>query len=141
MHASLILSFFVVAIWYSSPTKPVFTCLHPYTMACAVFHHFPMLPWELRDLIWDISIRPDQPGAHFFTVFSPSIEENKKAMEVYSMKSAYGATELAASRCSNGKADRSWTTSNPSTYLIDSGLWTACKESRERMEHRFQTER
>ncbi|KAK1763741.1 hypothetical protein QBC33DRAFT_549069 [Phialemonium atrogriseum] len=48
---------------------------------------------------------------------------------------------LAAPRCS--ESDRqalSWTTSNPSAYLIDSGLWTACKELRERMERRFDTE-
>lgn len=33
--------------------------------------------------------------------------------------------------------DRSWTKSNPSAYLIDSGLWTACKESREVMKKHF----
>lgn len=37
-----------------------------------------------------------------------------------------------------GVAPISWTLNNPSTYLIDSGLWTACKESLLVIEKEFQ---
>lgn len=48
--------------------------------------------------------------------------------------------DLAAPRCSKLDPETpSWTVSNPSSYLMDSGLWTACKESREIMEKRYDT--
>lgn len=33
------------------------------------FHFFPLLPWELREKIWKLAIRPTVPGANFFRAY------------------------------------------------------------------------
>ncbi|KAF5001163.1 hypothetical protein FGRMN_1187 [Fusarium graminum] len=94
----------------------------------ATFHD---LPEGLRNKIWSLSIRDDKPGVQIF-----------------------GAKE-GGSRPMTSLGDRSWdffeplwsgyfqnlknycSDENVSTYLIDGGLWTACKESRRVMESHF----
>lgn len=114
----------------------------------AKFHPFNDLPKELRDSIWDMAIRKDEPAAHLFTMYDAKkdhdsvIDPTKKVhvtgdLELTSwpyLISFY--TGLAAPRnLRNGRL--SWTDGNTSTYLEDSGLWTACHESRERMLRHF----
>jgi len=43
---------------------------------------------------------------------------------------------LAAPRLQADSSEPSWTVANPSTYINNSALWTACKESNQRMEAR-----
>lgn len=100
------------------------------------FHLFPFLPWELRDQIWKLAIRPDLPGAHIFRVSDADDHETSDDNDSYRCAKSL----LAAPQClpksvdftpaAPAAATISWTLNNPSTYLIDSGLWTACKESR-----------
>lgn len=100
------------------------------------FHLFPFLPWELRDQIWKLAIRPDLPGAHIFRVSDADAHETSDDNDSYRCAKSL----LAAPQClpksvdftpaAQAAAPISWTLNNPSTYLIDSGLWTACKESR-----------
>lgn len=62
------------------------------------------------------------------------------AMKEYSVPLNDGfQSGLAAPRCKPGSQDHSWTAPNPASYLIDSGLWTACNESRERIKKRLHT--
>ncbi|KAK3364205.1 hypothetical protein B0T25DRAFT_529562 [Lasiosphaeria hispida] len=33
------------------------------------FHSFPLLPRELREMIWELAVRPAVPGAHIFSTY------------------------------------------------------------------------
>ncbi|GAB1312828.1 hypothetical protein MFIFM68171_03038 [Madurella fahalii] len=129
------------------------------------FHQFPQLPMELRELIWDLVIRPDRPSAHFFSMFNTDLDDERAVLEEHALLEAprllvnkvrvwrdteegpqafweevpAGRFRLAAPRCEENSS-YSWTASNPSAYLVDSGLWTACSESQERMENHFRTQ-
>lgn len=105
------------------------------------FHSFPRLPKELRDAIWALAIRLEQPSAHFFTVFDSSKDDE------WTELSKLAISHPLVSRCSlaapesvlDGPTRRqfSWVRGNRSAYLMDSGLWTACTESREAVRRRF----
>ncbi len=100
------------------------------------FGGFGKLPRELRDEIWDLAIRDDHPGAHFFSIsaghFSPTVH-----WTVFGYNDTHGMRQFARLLISAPRysgitaAGPLWTTNNPSTYVRDSGLWTACRESRE----------
>ncbi|KAI1455752.1 hypothetical protein F4805DRAFT_459398 [Annulohypoxylon moriforme] len=114
-------------------------------MALTTFHLFAQLPQELRDIIWDAAIRPDVPSAHFFTAWNG--EENKQHDDYSTMadRSVVGRGHkhgvpcgLAAPRSDRTDPDTaSWFDDNPSAYMVDSALWTACWDSREAMIRRF----
>ncbi|KAI0837127.1 hypothetical protein F5Y06DRAFT_272053 [Hypoxylon sp. FL0890] len=112
-------------------------------MAPTTFHPFSELPKELRDLIWDAAIRRDVPSAHFFTAWDgmhdASIFPNMVELSVAGRGVDHGVPcGLAAPRCNRAEPHcASWFDNNPSVYMEDSGLWTACKESREAMIRRF----
>ncbi|KAK5661456.1 hypothetical protein OQA88_11357 [Cercophora sp. LCS_1] len=93
-------------------------------------------------MIWDFAVRPtDLPGAHFFTVYNPEEEDERIVLEDDSINPGSELSHaLAAPQCDKTMTLRSWTASNPSAYLIDSGLWTACWESRDWMKMRYQPE-
>ncbi|KAF6828362.1 hypothetical protein CMUS01_08622 [Colletotrichum musicola] len=102
------------------------------------FHGFHDLPAELRLQIWEGCIRPDGQDVHFFTIetcFDPSPEQSGISCELkpqhYSIDGEEYETEHVAAPLFGAGSQRSWTENNPSTYLIDVGLWTACRESRE----------
>ncbi|KAI2634941.1 hypothetical protein GGS26DRAFT_605086 [Hypomontagnella submonticulosa] len=114
------------------------------------FHLFPLLPKELRDKIWDAAIRPEQPGAHFFSLIRPDHTEGEEHFEYFppvdmvplEPDKVWRDGKIAAPGCSpSSPTTLSWTANNPSLYTYDSGLWSACKESRERMEWRFKSKR
>ncbi|KAK1750684.1 hypothetical protein QBC47DRAFT_393251 [Echria macrotheca] len=106
----------------------------------AEFHFFSRLPFELQDEIWKLAIRPDLPGAHFFTIYkaysgvrmpdslSPSRREKYLGPHIAAPRRPARGTSF--SRAAESAVPMSWTLNNPSSYLIDGGLWTACKESR-----------
>lgn len=104
------------------------------------FLRFPDLPPEIRDRIWDFAIRSDQPGVHYFT-----ISDNKSRIPSEDLPNGVipgvrisGLSLSAPSWVVKSvddipligtKRKQAWFSLNPSTYMIDSGLWTACKES------------
>ncbi|RYP06042.1 hypothetical protein DL764_003405 [Monosporascus ibericus] len=107
----------------------------------STFTRFAKLPKELRDEIWTAAIRPDQPGVHYFTIYNRSDEKESStigddaAFIMPHPEEPDVPSAVAAPRCNRSEPNaRSWITSNPSTYLIDGGLLTACKESREVMD-------
>ncbi|KAH7009965.1 hypothetical protein EDB80DRAFT_868489 [Ilyonectria destructans] len=110
-------------------------------MAALTFHSFCELPFELREQIWTLALRPDRPAAHCFTIFNAHEADELSALQSYAMHhESPKSCDIAAPR--SDKSDMrtiSWTASNPSIYLTDSGMWTACKESRDIMEKRFDT--
>ncbi|CAM1501012.1 Fc.00g101740.m01.CDS01 [Cosmosporella sp. VM-42] len=109
-------------------------------MAFDTFHPFAQLPRELRRMIWGFALKPKQPGAHFFTLFDTTKESERSRVPEEALMTCKGRSvtnDLAAPRCNKSDPQNfSWTESNPSAYLLDQGLWTACKESREVMEKR-----
>jgi hypothetical protein len=113
-------------------------------MESRTFHLFPLLPKELRDAIWDFAIRPEGPSAHFFTVFESSNDAEWSLLSQHAMRHPLAercclAAPHARSDTSDDNQEKqfSWVRGNRSAYLIDSGLWTACTESRDAMERRF----
>lgn len=110
------------------------------------FPRFHLLPKEMRDKIWKMALRKNDPGVHFFTVYNAAHENERQAVsgyEVHGIDSwdGFGVSKVRVGFCrisisapptiSDMGSDFSWTDNNPSTYLIDSGLWAACPESRE----------
>ncbi|KAK6215073.1 hypothetical protein QIS74_08092 [Colletotrichum tabaci] len=107
-------------------------------MTTRTFHGFPLLPGEVRNQIWDLAVRPAHfRGVHYFSILELELQE---ASETFASQliwgdayNSLGATWLTDDGLSSlGRAP-----SNPSTYAIDWGLWTACKESRSFMCHRY----
>ncbi|KAI9709711.1 MAG: hypothetical protein M1820_003113 [Bogoriella megaspora] len=109
-------------------------------MASQTFHPFPRLPKELRDIIWALSIRPERPGAHFFTLFNCDNIDEWITMGKYAMRPRmrHKCSLAAPKRNVVDSQKLSWTDGNRSAYLIDAGLSTACQESREAAERHFQ---
>lgn len=116
----------------------------------AQFPKFKDLPQELQDLIWDHAIRDDRPAAHFLSIFKDSrkdtdpegdgtlIAESQRVQVLdrtdppqYDLGAPRAFSETHRSR-------HSWTENNASIYMEDSGLWTACFASRQRMLNFFQ---
>ncbi|EEU48998.1 uncharacterized protein NECHADRAFT_75723 [Fusarium vanettenii 77-13-4] len=96
-----------------------------------IFHPFPRLPQEIRDLIWEKAARvqAEKSGVHFFTIFnSTNKQESAAVAQQYKLKGPSRSC-LAAPRCKDGQGF-SWTEGNPSMYLLDRGLWKACRDSR-----------
>jgi hypothetical protein len=84
------------------------------------FHGFPLLPKELREHIWDMASYPgSRPGAHVFKV----VEEH----------GGFRLVPVGWQQRHHGK-DRSG-------YFPNGGLWTACTESRARIQRYTKAER
>ncbi|KAK3187539.1 hypothetical protein K4F52_003597 [Lecanicillium sp. MT-2017a] len=110
---------------------------------CQRFPLFDYLPYELRREIWLFALRDYRAaGVQYFKI---SDQENHPANIIFNQKYLQWIPSLAAPGCgpaclSTGECPGHYATSsdpwrhkNDSSYLIDSGLWTACKESRELM--------
>jgi hypothetical protein len=110
----------------------------------AKFDYFNHLPEELRVQIWDMAIRNDSPAVHFLSMYEVMGDEKSVVDPAKKVHAVRGEefeitsfwTGLAAP-WSPGEGKLSWTNGNISTYLEDSGLWTACKESRKRTWRHF----
>lgn len=102
------------------------------------FTIFSKLPQELRDQIWDQAIRDDGPAAHFFTMYDPAVDTDHVVRQEKRVHATSGGNDpsyrvgLAAPH-DRRWGEHSWTGGNVSAYVTDSGLWTACWESRRRM--------
>lgn len=82
-------------------------------------------------------MRRKRPGAHFFTFFNQDSSDVSRLDFDLRVGVRSLTDSIAAPRCDHTNPRCSWANSNPSAYFIDSGLWTACRESREAMERRF----
>lgn len=106
-------------------------------MAPTEFRQFRDLPAELRLMIWNMAIRPvDVPSAHVFTVFNSENEQEQQTLASQSLIPGSSKCGLAAPRYSSA-SHASWSDKNPSAYMVDAGLWTACYESRYEMERAY----
>lgn len=97
------------------------------------------LPPELQHQIWDLAIRDEGPAAHFFTLYDPAADPDDVVRPEKRVHATSGEKKdpsyrvgLAAPQ-GRGSSEPSWTGGNVSAYMTDSGLWTACVESRKRM--------
>jgi hypothetical protein len=101
-------------------------------------------------MIWKRAMRPRLPGAHVFHVgdaanSEPPRTERENSRDGHSriwqpLPATPGGMPRGVdfSTAERATAPISLTLNNPSTYLIDSGLWTACKESLLAIEKEFQ---
>lgn len=89
-----------------------------------------------------MAIRDDNPGVHFFTIYDalndlPSVVSPSKRVHVTGASFVGGFYVGFAAPRRRESNQISWIDGNLSNYLTDSGLWTACHESRERMLRHF----
>ncbi|KAI0008541.1 hypothetical protein F4779DRAFT_628425 [Xylariaceae sp. FL0662B] len=107
-------------------------------MTAQTFFPFARLPTELREQIWNYALQPTQPRAQFFTLFN--LEPDETAVDSLSRSGVhFGHRDVAlpsykyglAAPRGRGSTAPSWIDCNPSSYMFDSGLWDACRESRE----------
>lgn len=88
------------------------------------FHVFGNLPCELRMTIWKFAARSVRHGIQIFE--AKSIDQADPALVKPKIQDNSGST-------------RDWVDgSNPSTYMQDFGLWTACYESLAAMRRQYQ---
>ena len=112
-------------------------------MSTETFHYFANLPYELRHQIWEMAVRPAGSGMHHFSIFNPTKDENDSPparftlFVPFELRGESNHTVAAAPRRAGTQKSFSWTQGNPSSYLWDKGLWTACKESRKVIITRF----
>ena len=104
------------------------------------FHLFNRFPKEIRDAIWEFAARDDRPGVHFFNVnFDPEPITNPQAYRIFGFNPDPSIVDVDEDEIPDfyynafKPADSFHSTFDPSTYLIDSGMWTACHESRDVM--------
>ncbi|KAF6793066.1 hypothetical protein CSOJ01_14000 [Colletotrichum sojae] len=104
-----------------------------------MFPKFLDLPAELQNMIWEMAIRSNKPGAHFFTIrngpravypiWGPPIWGIGGPIRVAPPVSP-SVSDPARGLGTTVSHPPSNVISNPSAYAIDSGLWTACRNSR-----------
>ncbi|KAF6833339.1 hypothetical protein CMUS01_06585 [Colletotrichum musicola] len=109
-------------------------------MTAQTFNQFSLLPGEIRDQIWDMAVRPHGTrGVHYFSLFEchphpPLPDRFNRTIK----KTIYCQPKIIGVPLPQDDASpHSWTEGNRSTYAIDGGLWTACKESRAAMQRRY----
>ena len=101
------------------------------------FHLFESLPVELQAEIWSFAVRPTKPGVQ---IFSLSSDPRDQPDGDSTQEPSWGATYFLSApkwafgpiSCTVNTLDEilaSWTKNNSSTYLVDSGLWNACRHS------------
>ncbi|KAF4338911.1 hypothetical protein FBEOM_7174 [Fusarium beomiforme] len=97
-------------------------------------------------------MRPDKPGAETFRVYHPELDNSRHAQDVLGLKLSGSCAHHYRWRLPTFQhrlALPSWpkypdsindtSDQNISTYLIDAGLWTACRESRIMIKKAFGT--
>ncbi|PTB65565.1 hypothetical protein BBK36DRAFT_1121112 [Trichoderma citrinoviride] len=93
-------------------------------MPSASFSH---LPCELREMVWAVSVRDTQRAAHFFTVSAqPRLTANGLGFELAAPMPQDDPVSVE---------DR--IVGNPSAYMQDASLWTACASSRTFMSRQY----
>ncbi|KAM0261105.1 hypothetical protein ACHAQJ_002366 [Trichoderma viride] len=115
------------------------------------FHQFVNLPTELRLKIWKYALRPiisSRPGVHFFSV--TNYKEDGDQLTKLRVQCDLGSKCkdehgycycLAAPKFISGESNsHSWTSNNPSSYLWDFGMWSACNEAKEIIGKHYKTE-
>jgi hypothetical protein len=118
-----------------------------------MFPIFQHLPREIQDMIWYEAARarrPDRRGAHFFAVVL--VDKHGKDHEGKEPDIVHSSPPLSGPLYDGpGNTFSLWprvrhrlTTpqdmdilTNPSAYIIDSALWTACRASREAMKRMY----
>ncbi|KAI3574030.1 hypothetical protein IWW34DRAFT_634224 [Fusarium oxysporum f. sp. albedinis] len=105
------------------------------------FHCFGNLPVELQIEIWSSAVRPAKAGVQIFSLSSGHRSQSHEDdapespwADTYYLTAPKWAFGPKSSRFSAfDETTASWTKNNPSTYLIDSGLWNACRQSHRAM--------
>ncbi|KAK1706338.1 hypothetical protein BDP67DRAFT_494158 [Colletotrichum lupini] len=95
------------------------------------FHQFGLLPVEVRLQVWECNLRSAEPAFHVFSIKSRATTtastdlRHKTPMQVHQYE-----TYVLSNPTYTPKKRCPWSESDPSTYCVDAGLWSACKESR-----------
>lgn len=91
------------------------------------FHYFPLLPKELRDVIWEYAALPSAPGIHFFQL--ETVLDWREELNRTEAVCRFGISP------NSGFVDGLGFGSNASSYFNDLAVWDACCESRQRLEN------
>lgn len=115
-------------------------------MAPSTFHAFARLPCELRLHIWQLALRPQHAGGlHHFCIDG---EGNKDSMDpslFVGLDGRPGGSSSAkrdvALHIGRLQSNSSVMPGKGSVYYWDAGLWTACRESRDVIARRSESDR
>jgi len=99
-------------------------------MAADEFSLFPFLALELREMIWEHAVCPAVAGAHIFPVVRRPDLSTQDALPESQLAAPRFVRSDMESRSTASTLAKAVASPFSSAYLIDSGLWTACKESR-----------
>lgn len=91
-------------------------------------------------MIWECAIRDSLPGVQVFNIYNSILDKGvDNNIDVISGHGNPYCQHLAAPESSRIARTTEITKGrdNPSTYLVDRGLWSACKESRYAVQRRF----
>lgn len=107
------------------------------------FHPFVRFPVEIRCMIWGLSARDFQRGAHFFATSERTSESLKEscptqATSIFDFHGDSGFDLTAPKAQDDADSVQDWVQGNPSAYVKDVGLWTTSWESRYIMTQRYQ---
>ncbi|KAJ3548416.1 hypothetical protein NM208_g1024 [Fusarium decemcellulare] len=101
-------------------------------MTLSTFRYFPKLPSELRLHIWKLAVRhydDNRNGLHYFLKSGDNkLDPSPAVLCSYSLDS-----DVASYQDFPASTSHSATIGNRSAFMWDTGLWTACRESREVM--------
>lgn len=100
------------------------------------FHSFSQLPPEIKYTIWEYAARDVRRGAHFFS--AASNWRGPTTTTFLGSDDIFGFPLAAPKALDTPDAVQDRVEGNPSSYIVDAGLWTACWDSRNVMKKRYQ---
>ncbi|KAL6863713.1 hypothetical protein J3F83DRAFT_767319 [Trichoderma novae-zelandiae] len=91
------------------------------------FASFLELPFELAEMVWAVSARDTQRAAHFFSV----------SAQLRVTTTSFGFELVPPTPRDDPASIQDWIMGNPSAYIKDAKLWTACTSSRNFMSRQY----
>ncbi|KXH41567.1 hypothetical protein CSAL01_01069 [Colletotrichum salicis] len=106
----------------------------------STFHQFGLLPAELRIKIWEYNLRSSAPGFHIFSVKRrPTDTVSNRLGHTIPTQARQDRTYVLSNPIYAPEKRCPWPESDPTTYRVDAGLWSACKESRDIVKKHYTT--
>ncbi|KXH29906.1 hypothetical protein CNYM01_12774 [Colletotrichum nymphaeae SA-01] len=104
------------------------------------FHQFGVLPVEVRLQVWECNLRSADPAFHVFSIKSRATSTASNGLGHKTPTQVHQCETYVLSNPTYTPRQRCpWSESDPSTYRVDAGLWSACKESRDVVQKHYAT--
>ncbi|KAK7443662.1 hypothetical protein Landi51_09010 [Colletotrichum acutatum] len=102
------------------------------------FNQFGLLPFEVRLQVWECNLRSAAPAFQVFSVKRRTLNTASNGLGRSAPTQVHRDKAYVLSNPTyEQKGPCSWFDSDPSTYRVDAGLWSACRESRDVVQKHF----